>query len=119
MSPDDRRKERRLDIDIGATLVDGDTTIPCRLLNMCIKGFLIEADTRLPVGYAVSLVVPLYARETVRCTVQIKHVNAQRLGALITEINSRDQWLCSRFLRETRLARAAHAVALALAARAA
>ena len=41
MSPAERRKERRLDVDLSATLFDGESAVPCRLRNMCGKGFLI------------------------------------------------------------------------------
>ena len=108
MSPTERRKERRLDVDVGATLFDGQTALPCRLLNMCSKGFLIGSDRRLPVGQAASLIVPLYPSRTIRCTVQIRHVNAERLGALITEISDEDQAVCSRFLKEKKQDRDAH-----------
>ena len=107
MSPAERRRERRLDVDIDATLIDGDTAVPCRLRNMCSKGFLIEADRRVPVGHAVALSVPLYASRTIRCTVQIRHVNAERMGALITGISGEDQSVCSAFLKEQKQARAA------------
>jgi hypothetical protein len=110
MSPAERRRERRLDVDISAALLDGYTTVPCRLLNMCSKGFLIELDRAVPLGHAVVLAVPLYASRTIHCTVQIRHVNAQRLGALIIAISSDDQSVCSRFLQETRQARDARLV---------
>jgi hypothetical protein len=108
MSPAERRRERRLDVDVGATLFDGQTPLPCRLLNMCSKGFLIRSDTRLPVGQAASLVVTLYPSRTIRCTVQVRHVNAERLGALITEISDEDHATCTRFLKEKKQERDAH-----------
>ena len=105
MSPAERRKERRLDVDISASLFDGQRAVPCRLLNMCSKGFLIESDSRLPVGQAVDLTVALCPSRTIRCTVQIRHVNAQRLGALIIGITSEDQLVCATFLKERKQAR--------------
>jgi hypothetical protein len=74
---------------------------------MCGKGFLIESDRAVPIGHAVNLMVPLYPERTIRCTVQIRHVNAHRLGALITEISGEDQSVCSTFLRERKQAREA------------
>jgi hypothetical protein len=106
MSPAERRKERRVDVDISATLFDGHTAVPCRLRNMCSKGFLIEANHDVPVGRSVSLTVPLYASQWVYCTVQIRHVNAERLGALVTQISTEDESLCVQFLKEMKLARA-------------
>jgi len=110
MSPVERRKERRLDVDIGAALLDGERTLPCRVLNMCSKGFLIESDTRLPVGQAVALRVPLYPGRAIDCTVQIRHVNAERLGALVTAISGEDRAICVRFLADGKRARNAQAL---------
>jgi hypothetical protein len=105
MSPAERRRERRLDVDIGAALFHGERTLPCRILNMCSKGFLIEADTRLPVGEAVTLSVPLYPARAIECIVQIRHVNAERLGALVTAISCEDQAICARFVADRKRAR--------------
>ena len=105
MSPAERRRERRLDVDIAAALLDGGRTLACRLVNMCSKGFLIESDQQVPVGHAVSLLVPLYPSHTVECTVQIRHVNAARLGALVTSISPFDKSICARFLRDRKRAR--------------
>ena len=111
MSPDERRRERRLDVDISASLFDGQRAVPCRVLNMCSKGFLIESDRRVPVGEAVSLMVSLYPARTIQCVVQIRHVNAQRLGALVTGISAEDQAVCSQFLAERKRARDAQRLA--------
>ena len=105
MSPAERRRERRLDVDISASLFDGQRAVPCRVLNMCSKGFLIESDRRVPVGQAVSLIVPLYPSRAIQCFVQIRHVNNERLGALVTAISAEDQAICSKFLAERKHAR--------------
>ena len=105
MSQTDRRRERRLDVDIRALLFDGERAVPCRILNMCSKGFLIESDRGLPLGHAVVLRVPLDAERVIDCTVQIRHVNAQRLGALVTRISHEDHTACTVFLAEQKRAR--------------
>lgn len=110
MSPAERRRERRLDVDIAAALLDNDRPVPCRLVNMCSKGFLIESDRRVPVGQALRLLVSLYPRHTVECTVQIRHVNDTRLGALVTAISPFDKSICSRFLRDRKRARDAERI---------
>ena len=111
MSPAERRRERRLDVDLAAALLDEGRTVSCRLVNMCSKGFLIEADHMLPVGHAVTLLVSLYPAHTVQCTVQIRHVNATRVGALVLAISGADQSICSRFLQERIRTRDAEAIA--------
>ena len=105
MSPAERRKERRLDVDISASLFDGQRAVPCRILNMCSKGFLIESDSRVPVGQAVSLIVPLSPSRWIQCMVQIRHVNADRLGALVTAISAEDRAGCAQFLADKKQAR--------------
>lgn len=110
MSPAERRRERRLDVDIGAALFHGERPLPCRVLNMCSKGFLIESDTRLPVGQAITLRVPLFPPQTIDCIVQIRHVNAERVGALVTQISTEDEAVCARFLAERKKARDAQVV---------
>ena len=110
MSPAERRRDRRLDVEIDATLFHGEKSLPCRVLNMCHKGYLIESDTPLPVGQAVTLRVPLFPPQTIDCSVQIRHVNAQRAGALVTRISDADRAACARFLAEKKQARDAQVV---------
>ena len=98
----ERRAAARVDIDIRAAISNGDGTIDCRLLNMCERGFLIEADGLIRTGDQVGLAVPLEPEKVIRCTVQIRHVNAQRLGALVTEISDNDKERCLEFLRRRR-----------------
>lgn len=98
----DRRTAARVDIDIQATLSNAEGTIDCRLLNMCERGFLIEADGHVRTGDHVGLAVPLEPDKVIRCTVQIRHVNAQRLGALVIDISDNDKACCLEFLRRSR-----------------
>ena len=91
-----------MDIDIRATLGTGERRSGCRLLNMCEKGFLIEAEDALPVGGSITLSVPLAPDALIHCTVQIRHVNRRRLGALVTEISDVDRQRCHAYLTARR-----------------
>ena len=102
MNPKERRTAARVDIDIQATLVSGETRSPCRLLNMCEKGFLIEADDELPHGGSLGLAVPLPPGPLIQCTVQVRHVNKGRLGALVIGISDDDRQRCCAYLAERR-----------------
>ncbi|HEX2829785.1 MAG TPA: PilZ domain-containing protein [Burkholderiales bacterium] len=104
MRPSERRAAQRVDIDINATLVVGASRSPCRLRNMCEKGFLIEAEDSLPVGGHIELVVPFPPGEPIHCTVQIRHVNKGRLGALVTGIGDEERGRCLAYLAERRAA---------------
>ena len=93
-----------MDIDIRATLGTGERRSACRVLNMCEKGFLIEAEDALPVGGSIALAVPLAPDAVIRCTVQIRHVNRRRLGALVIEISDDDRQRCQAYLTARRAA---------------
>ena len=73
--------------------------------NIGSKGFLIEAKTGLPRGQVVQLAVRLYPDKLVKCTVQIKHVNAQRLGAMVLDMADGDRAVCQQFMAEQRALR--------------
>jgi hypothetical protein len=73
---------------------------------MCEKGFLIESDDDLPLGGSIALVAPLPPGPDIHCTVQIRHVNKGRLGALVTEISDADRERCQAYLKERRASRA-------------
>ena len=105
VKPKERRAAARVDIDINATLIRGETRTPCRLLNMCEKGFLIEADDELPLGGSIALAVPLPPGPVIHCTVQIRHVNRGRLGALVIEMSDADRERVLAYLKERRAQR--------------
>ena len=105
LKPKERRAAQRVDIDVEATLSAGETRSSCRLRNMCEKGFLIEAQGALPVGGQIELVVPFPPGEPIHCTVQIRHVNSGRLGALVTRISDDDRGRCLAYLAERRARR--------------
>ena len=105
MNQRERRVALRVDIDIMATLGTGESRSACRLLNMCEKGFLIEADDALPVGGNMALAVPLPPGALIHCIVEIRHVNKRRLGALVIEISDDDRQRCQAYLIERRALR--------------
>ena len=98
--PSERRAEQRVDVNLSGTLTSGENSSVCSIRNICSKGFLIEANTGLRSGQVVQLDVRLYPDKLVTCTVQIKHVNAQRLGAMVLEIADGDRVVCQQFIAE-------------------
>ena len=103
--PSERRAEQRVDVDLSGTLTFGETSSVCSIRNICSKGFLFEAMTGLPRGEVVQLAVRLYPDKLVKCTVQIKHVNAQRLGAMVLDMADYDRAVCQQFMAEQRALR--------------
>ena len=102
-TPSERRAEQRLDVDLSGTLSVGEASAVCSIRNMCSKGFLIVAKTKgLPRDQAVQLAVHLYPDKLVSCTGQVKHVDAQRLGAMVLDMADGDQAVCRQFTSEQR-----------------
>lgn len=100
MSKSEQRAEPRVAVTCHGTLTVGDKTSACVIQNMCSRGFLIRADQDLPVGQSVHLRCELYPHCLVECTVQVRHVNRQCLGAKVIEISEHGQIACRRFLEE-------------------
>jgi hypothetical protein len=101
----ERRAEQRLDVHLHGHLTLGDRRTRCLIVNMCSKGFLIKANKTVPVGQRLRLSVALYPDQSVECTVQVRHVNRDRIGARVMEMSSDDQVRCRQFMDELRQTR--------------
>jgi len=100
--PSERRAEQRIDVHLEATLISGDVARPCLILNVCKNGFLLKADKDLAVGEVVQLNVNLRPQQAITCTVQIKHVNADRRGAMVLEMSDAERAVYRTFIEEER-----------------
>ncbi len=94
------RAEQRVPVSCRGTLTLGDMSVPCVIQNMCSRGFLIRYTKELPVGQVVRLSCELYPAKSIECTVQVRHVNAECLGARVIDINDQGKILCQQFLQE-------------------
>ena len=94
------RAELRIQVSCHGTLSLGEKSAPCQIQNMCSRGFLIKASSELPVGQVLRLRCELYPARTVECTVQVRHVNRDCLGAKVIEISEDGMLLCRQFLEE-------------------
>ena len=102
MNNPELRSEPRVPVSCRGTLRLSDDTVPCHIQNMCSRGFLIQFSKELPVGRVVHLTCELYPDCTVECTVQVRHVNRDCLGARVTAMSEEHQLLCRKFLAEQR-----------------
>lgn len=102
MNTSELRAEPRVPVSFRGTLRLGDNAAPCHIQNMCSRGFLIRATEGLPVGRTLYLTCELYPEQSVECTVQVRHVNRDCLGARVMEMSEAHQLLCRRFLAEHR-----------------
>ena len=101
MDKPELRSEPRVPVSFRGTLRLGtDDAVPCHIQNMCTRGFLIRAAKELPLGRTLHLTCELYPDARVECTVQVRHVNRDCLGAKVTEMSEAHRILCRRFLAE-------------------
>lgn len=100
MSRLELRREQRVSVSCRGSLSLGDASAPCLIQNMCSRGFLIRYSKELPVGQVLRLTCDLYPERSVECTVQVRHVNRECLGARVVEISEDGERLCRRFLEE-------------------
>jgi hypothetical protein len=74
---------------------------------MCSRGFLIKHSKELPVGpvgQVLRLKCELYPAQYVECTVQVRHVNSEYLGARVVAMSDDGRLLCQQFLEKQRAA---------------
>ena len=101
------RSEPRVEVYFHGTLALGGVTTPCSVKNMCSRGFLIKYSKDLPVGSIgqhLHFTCELYPGRIVKCTVQVRHINREYLGAKVMEMNEEGQAICQQFLAERRAA---------------
>lgn len=101
----EQRAEERIQVSCRGTLALDGHKAPCEIQNMCTRGFLIRADKSLPVGGTLELSCDLDATRSIHCTVQVRHVNRQCLGAKVIDITDEEQRICHEFIAERRAAR--------------
>jgi|SRR5688572_3680342 hypothetical protein len=104
MQQSDNRAEPRVFVNFPGTLIQGDMSAPCLIQNMCSRGFLIKYAKELPVGQGLRLKCELSAAESVECKVEVRHVNAECLGARVIEISDEGKFLCRQFIEDQRAA---------------
>jgi hypothetical protein len=100
MNKSELRSEPRFPVSCRGTLRVGDNVVPCHIQNICSRGFLIRFAEELPVGRLVYLTCELYPPHSIECTVQVRHVNRDCLGAKVMEMSDMHRLVCSRFLAE-------------------
>ena len=108
MTTTELRAEPRIPVTLHGTLTLDDKSAPCVIQNMCSKGFLIKSSKQLPVGHVLRLRCELYPERAIECTVEVRHVNRDCLGARVIDISEDEMTLCRQFIQE-RAANAARA----------
>jgi len=105
MNKAELRAEPRVAVSCRGTLILGEVSAPCLIQNMCSRGFLIKYTDDLPVGRVAELKCELDSARHIECKIQMRHVNAECVGARVIEISDEEQVLCRQFLEEQHAAR--------------
>lgn len=100
MQQPELRAEPRVSVSCRGTLFLGEKSAPCIIQNMCTRGFLIKYTEDLPVARVLGLRFELDPARHIECKIQMRHVNAECLGARVIEITDEEQNLCRQFLEE-------------------
>ena len=100
MTTPELRAEPRIPVTLHGTLTLDDKSAPCVIQNMCSKGFLIKSSKQLPVGHVLRLRCELYPERCVECTVEVRHVNRDCLGARVIDISEDEMMICRQFIQE-------------------
>ena len=95
-----QRDEYRVPVEREGTLRHGDNSVPCTIHDLSAHGVLVEAPMLIAVGDRADLELQLTSGLPIRCTIQVKHVEAGRFGASIVSISSEDEGNIMRFLEQ-------------------
>ena len=100
--PSERRIEQRIDVNLRGTISFNGLSRDCLISNVCSNGFLLQADQKIQIGEVAELRVSLYDSPPITCTVQIKHVNADRRGAMVIDMSEADRKVYRAFVQTER-----------------
>ena len=95
-----KRELFRVAIDRTGLIQRGAETFPCRVIDLTEKGFQFRTDGAFHAGEVFHLEFALNETSSVMCTVQVTHVRAPYVGAVITTISPDYQTQLSRFIEQ-------------------
>jgi hypothetical protein len=77
-----------------------DFTSACLIENVSARGFLLECLDEFAVGQRLQLTSTFGPGETMRCKLEVRHVEGSSVGAAIVEIDERSARLCRDLIDE-------------------
>jgi hypothetical protein len=84
------RRDERLSSSLTATLVEGNSSMNCKIVNMSERGVLLDAVNQLHSGKTVQLELQLSSGDCITCDARVLHVHGPlagaKLGALTPEM---------------------------------
>lgn len=100
MNKAELRKEARVPINRRATLIVGDTTFPCMVMDMSNTGLLLMCSRPLAVGQVLGFRCELFPDTFMECKIEIRYANDDGAGAMIVGIEEKGAQLFQLFLQE-------------------
>ena len=95
-----KRELFRVAIDRTGLIRRGAETFPCRVIDLTERGFQLRTDGAFHAGEVLNLEFVLNETSSIKCTVQVTHVRAPYLGAVITTISPDYQTQLSHFIEQ-------------------
>ena len=77
-----------------------DFSSACLIENVSTRGFLLACLDAFVVGQTLQLTSTFGPGETMRCTLEVRHVEGSSVGAVIIEIDERSARLCRDLINE-------------------
>ncbi len=99
------RAEARIQVKEKGALSAGslgteDAWFPCVVQDMSDTGLQIHCSQELSVGQNLDFKCELFPGKTLKCKIEIRHVNQTGMGTKIIEIDSRGAGLLQLYLQE-------------------
>ncbi len=82
------------------TLIVGESSFPCMVLDMSDSGFLLMSSRPLAVGQVLGFRCELFPNKLLECRIEIRYTGDAGSGARITEIDDKGATLCKLYLQE-------------------
>jgi hypothetical protein len=77
-----------------------DFSSACLIQNVSERGFLLECLDEFVVGQRLRLTSTFGAGATMRCTLEVRHVEGSSIGAAIVEIDADSAQLCRELIEQ-------------------
>lgn len=105
MKARETRAEARVSVREKGSLSAGslgteDAWFPCLVQDMSDSGLQILCSQELSVGQILDFRCELFTEKTLKCKIEIKHINRSGMGTKIIEIDDRGAGLIQLYLQE-------------------
>ncbi len=102
----DLRAEARIQVkekgslNVGSLGIEEDSWFPCMVQDMSDSGLQLVCSQEFSVGQILDFKCELFPEKTLKCKIEIRHVNRSAIGTKIIEIDGRGAGLIQLYLQE-------------------